>query len=131
MLAVVAALIERDGRILVCQRIAGSQHELKWEFPGGKVEEGETPADGLRRELGEELGIEATIGREITRYEYQYPGRARVLLIFFEVTQFEGEPRNLVFADMRWDTPDRLPRYDFLEGDRDFVTALARGEFLH
>jgi len=130
MLAVVAALIERDGQILVCQRLAGARHELQWEFPGGKVEDGETPRDALRRELAEELGIDATIGREITRYEYQYPERSPILLIFFEVASYEGEVRNLAFTDMRWDTRQRLPQYDFLEGDRDFVGALARGEFL-
>jgi 8-oxo-dGTP diphosphatase len=118
---VVAAVIERDGRILICQRRRGQPHELKWEFPGGKVETGETPEAALRRELREELGIEATLDAEITRYEYSYPNRPPILLIFFRVTSFSGEPRNLVFELMAWEPRERLPDYDFLEGDVDFI----------
>ena len=75
MTTVVAAVIERDGRILICQRRRGQAHELKWEFPGGKLEPGESPEVALRRELREELAIDAAPETEITRYEYAYPGR--------------------------------------------------------
>jgi len=118
---VVAAVIERDGSVLICQRRPGQAHELKWEFPGGKVEQGETPVAALRRELQEELGIEAEPDAEITRYEYAYPGKAPILLIFFRVTRFSGEIENRVFARLEWETRERLPQYDFLEGDVDFV----------
>lgn len=121
MTTVVAAVIERDDRILICQRSRGQPHELKWEFPGGKLESGETPRDGLRRELLEELAIEAVPGAEIARYEYAYPGRAPILLIFFRVREFAGEPRNLVFESIVWETRERLPGYDFLEGDLEFI----------
>jgi 8-oxo-dGTP diphosphatase len=123
MTTVVAAVIERAGRILICQRRRGQAHELKWEFPGGKVESGELPADALRRELREELAIEAVLDGEITRYEFAYPGKAAILLIFFRVTEFNGEPQNLVFERMEWEPRERLPDYDFLEGDTDFITA--------
>jgi 8-oxo-dGTP diphosphatase len=126
MIVVVAAIIEREGKILICRRRADHAHPLKWEFPGGKVEPGEEPADGLRRELGEELAIEARVGGEVTRYEYTYPGKAPILLIFFRVDGFTGEPRNQVFEEIRWETAGRLPEYDFLEGDVDFVRWLAR-----
>jgi 8-oxo-dGTP diphosphatase len=126
MTTVVAAVIERDGRILICQRRRGEAHELKWEFPGGKMEPGESPDDALRRELSEELAIEADPGVEITRYEYAYPGRAPILLIFFRVTEFQGEPRNLVFERMEWEPVQRLPDYDFLEGDVEFIAALGK-----
>jgi len=125
---VVAAVVERDGRILVCQRKAGARHELKWEFPGGKVEAGETPRQALQRELEEELGIQADIGAEIVRYEYRYHARATILLIFFRVTEYSGEPKNLDFTAIRWEARERLPHYDFLDGDVDFVRRLARGE---
>jgi 8-oxo-dGTP diphosphatase len=118
---VVAALIEKDGKILICQRKRGQAHELKWEFPGGKVEAGESPSEALRRELREELGIEASIGEEITRYEFAYPGRAPILLIFFWVREFAGVPENLVFESMSWVYRSGLAEYDFLEGDVDFV----------
>jgi len=121
MTTVVAAVIEREDRILICQRRRGQAHELKWEFPGGKVESGETPEDALRRELREELAIEAVLDHEITRYEYAYPGRSPILLIFFRVAQFAGEPRNLVFETIAWEPRQRLPEYDFLEGDLDFI----------
>jgi 8-oxo-dGTP diphosphatase len=118
---VVAALIEREGRLLIAQRRPDGQHPLKWEFPGGKVEPEETPEAALARELEEELTIRARIGREITRYEYQYPGRPPILLIFYRAADFEGEPCNLVFEQIRWESPQRLGEYDFLEGDADFI----------
>lgn len=125
---VVAAVLERDGQVLICQRRAGSRHGLKWEFPGGKVEAGEAPQKALRRELQEELGIQASIGPEIVRYGYQYPGRSPILLIFFRVNEFTGEPVNREFEQFRWEARQRLPEYDFLEGDLDFVRRLAGGE---
>jgi mutator protein MutT len=118
---VVAALIEREGRLLIAQRRPDGQHPLKWEFPGGKVEPEEAPEAALARELEEELKIQARIGREITRYEYQYSGRPPILLIFYRVVDFEGEPCNLVFEQIRWESPQRLGEYDFLEGDADFI----------
>jgi 8-oxo-dGTP diphosphatase len=118
---VVAAVIERGGRVLVGQRKPGGQHPLKWEFPGGKVEAEEKPEAALVRELDEELGVKARIAGEITRYEFQYPGRARILLIFYRVVEFDGEPRNLDFEQLRWVAREELPQLDFLEGDVDFV----------
>ena len=125
---VVAAVIERDGRVLICQRKVGDRYSLKWEFPGGKVEPEEDPGAALRRELKEELNILASIGYEITRYEYQYQDRAPILLLFHRVSEFDGEPRNLAFEQIRWEAPERLPDYDFLDGDTEFVGRLARGE---
>ncbi len=123
---VVAGLVELGGRILICQRPPGKWHALKWEFPGGKAEPGEDPPQALARELNEELGIRASIGREIARYPYQYPGRAPILLIFFHVGAFEGEVESREFARINWEVPQRLPEYDFLEGDVEFVGELAR-----
>jgi 8-oxo-dGTP diphosphatase len=118
---VVAAVIERDGRILITQRDAESWHPLKWEFPGGKVEAEETPEEAVVRELGEELAIQARIHGEIMRYEYQYPGRSPILLIFYRIVEFAGEPQNIQFEQIRWESPERLSEYDFLEGDREFL----------
>ncbi|MGO9093648.1 MAG: (deoxy)nucleoside triphosphate pyrophosphohydrolase [Bryobacteraceae bacterium] len=126
---VVAGVIERDGRILICQRRAGSRHALKWEFPGGKVEHGETPPQALARELQEELSIQAEIGAELTRYEYRYPASPPLLLIFLRVSLYSGEPKNLEFNAIRWEPRERLPQFDFLEGDAEFVRRLAAGEF--
>jgi 8-oxo-dGTP diphosphatase len=122
---VVAAIIARDELILICQRKAGQQYAGKWEFPGGKVEPGEGLQAALARELQEELGITATIGDEIAHYDYAYPGRAVVQLFFYKVSEFAGEPRNLIFEEIRWEKIQNLPRYDFLDGDVEFVRRLA------
>jgi 8-oxo-dGTP diphosphatase len=123
MVQVVAAIIEREGRILICRRTREQSHALKWEFPGGKVEPGETSEQALERELEEELGIRGARGAEITRYEYSYPGKNPILLIFFRVTEFDGEPVNLIFHEMRWEPPRELAGFDFVEGDLAFIGA--------
>jgi 8-oxo-dGTP diphosphatase len=122
---VVAAVMRRGGRILICRRTAAQPHPLKWEFPGGKVEAGELPPQALRRELQEELAVQAQVGDELERYEFRYPGKSPILLIFYAVTDFSGEPRNCVFEEMRWVAPAELPAFDFLEGDEAFVKRLA------
>ena len=127
MLTVVAAVIERAGRILIGQRRGDVAHPLKWEFPGGKVEDGEEPRTALRRELQEELDIRPEIGAEVTRYEYQYPGGQPFLLIFFKADRLEEEPRNLVFERIAWVLSGDLVGYDFLEGDVEFVKLISRG----
>ena len=125
MTQVVAAIIERNGEILICQRKPDGAHPLKWEFPGGKVEVGEIPERALARELQEELAIRAAVGAEIARYEYSYPGRSPILLMFYSVREFEGEPRNLDFHAIRWVSVERLAQYDFLEGDGEIIRVLS------
>jgi 8-oxo-dGTP diphosphatase len=129
MLEVVAGVLERDGRILICRRTAEQSHPLKWEFPGGKVEQGEDPRQALIRELAEELRIEARIGAELARYEHEYATGSRVHLLFFMVNEFSGEPDAQVFEQIRWIDLAGLLSVDFLAGDLDFVKRLARGDF--
>jgi 8-oxo-dGTP diphosphatase len=123
MTTVVAGVLIREGKILVCQRRADQAHSLKWEFPGGKLEAGETPELALIRELREELGIEAEPARELMRYEYAYPGKNPILLMFFEVLAWRGEIVNLIFETMEWSEAERLKDYDLLEGDGPFLAA--------
>jgi 8-oxo-dGTP diphosphatase len=130
-LLVSAGIIHRDGRVLVGQRRRDDRHPLKWEFPGGKVEHGESPQQALVRELLEELQIRATIGTELARYEHDYPTGSRVHLLFFVVTEFSGEPTARVFEQISWADVHSLPKLDFLDGDLDFVRRLARGDFDH
>lgn len=126
---VVAAVIERaDGKLLIGQRMNGDRHAFKWEFPGGKVERGEAPLAALVRELQEELGIEAIIGPEIVRYEHSYANRPPILLIFYKVVDFKGNLAAKAFEQILWESRERLPEYDFLDGDLDFVRRLARHE---
>ncbi len=124
-MTVVAAVLEREGRILIGQRRSTDPHPLKWEFPGGKVEPGETPEHALIRELREELGVDVTLGGEIARYAYQYPERRPIELIFYRIAGFHGEPLNLAFEQIVWEAAERLCEYDFLDGDVQFVRLLS------
>ena len=130
MKRVVAALIVQHGKLLVCQRTRHQTMPLKWEFPGGKIEEGEQPRDALRRELDEELGIQATIGDELARIQHEYPNGGMVELRFFVVREYQGELENRIFKDIQWAEPKDLPRYDFLEADLTLVNDLAAGKLL-
>jgi len=127
MKRVVAALIVRDGKILVCQRTRHQTMPLKWEFPGGKIEEGEQPRNALHRELEEELGIDATIGDEVARIRHDYKSGNSVELRFFAVREYRGEIENRIFKDLQWATPAELPSFDFLEADLQLVSDLATG----
>lgn len=130
MKRVVAALITRDSKLLVCQRTRHQTMPLKWEFPGGKIEEGEQPRDALRRELDEELGIQATIGDELARIQHEYPNGGMVELRFYVVSEFSGELENRIFKNIQWAEPKDLPKFDFLEADLTLVTDLAAGKLL-
>lgn len=121
MTRVVAGILERDGRVLICRRRADQAHALKWEFPGGKIEGEESTEAALIRELREELGIEASAASEITRYEFAYAGKKPILLIFLRVLGWLGEIENRIFAEVVWEEWGRLEEYDFLEGDAPFL----------
>ncbi len=128
MITVVAALIEQNGRLLVCQRRRSDAFPLKWEFPGGKARPGEAAAEALARELAEELGVTATIGREVYRTRHRYADYADELeLVFFTATLDTQAPRNLAFERIEWAEPAALPQYDFLPADRELISLLAHG----
>jgi 8-oxo-dGTP diphosphatase len=130
MKQVAAALILQQGKLLICQRTRHQPMPLKWEFPGGKIEQGEQPTDALRRELDEELGIDATVGDELVRIKHTYRNGGAIELRFFLVTDFVGEVENRIFKDVRWVAPAELPGYDFLEADVSLVNDLAAGKLL-
>ena len=130
MKRVVAALIMQDGKLLVCQRTRHQTMPLKWEFPGGKIEEGEQPRDALRRELDEELGIQATVADELARIQHEYPNGGMVELRFYVVREYTGELENRIFKDIQWARPNELPKFDFLEADLTLVNDLAAGKLL-
>jgi len=126
---VVAALITRDSKLLVCQRKRNDSHPLQWEFPGGKVEAGESPAEALARELREELGVAATIGSEVYRTRHQYKDLPEeFLLIFFWAHIGDSASlQNLAFERFEWAAPSALSRYDFLPADKELIDLLASG----
>ena len=130
MKQVVAALILKNGEVLVCQRTRHQSMPLKWEFPGGKIEDGEQPRDALRRELEEELGIDAHIGEEVARIRHDYKNGGAVELRFYVVNEYTGEMENRIFRDVRWAKRSELPKYDFLEADLELVKDLATGKIV-
>jgi 8-oxo-dGTP diphosphatase len=127
---VVAALIVRGGEILICQRRPDQPMALQWEFPGGKIEPGETPEQALARELDEELGIRAAIGPRITHIRHNYRHGGAVDLQFFTVHSFDGEIENRIFKQVLWARLEELPEYDFLAADRGLIRDLAAGKLL-
>jgi 8-oxo-dGTP diphosphatase len=130
MKQVVAGFIVRGDTVLICQRTRHQPMPLKWEFPGGKIEEGEQPRDALRRELDEELGIAAEVGDEIVRIRHTYRNGGAVELRFYLVESFRGELENRIFKDIRWARRQDLPTYDFLDADKKLVEDIAAGKIL-
>jgi 8-oxo-dGTP diphosphatase len=124
---VVAGVLVRGDCVLACQRPPGGHHPGKWEFPGGKVEAGESLQQALQRELREELSIDVTVGPALWRAEHQYPGRQRFTLTFFLVSGYAGTITNEAFASVRWVPFGALHEYDFLEGDREFIRQIESG----
>jgi 8-oxo-dGTP diphosphatase len=127
---VVAALIIREEKILICQRTEDQAMPLKWEFPGGKVERDEDLRDALHRELEEELGIDAVIGRKIAAIQHTYASGVALELYFYRVDQFKHEIQNRIFRDVRWIDRQELPTYDFLEADVKLVRDISAGRLL-
>ena len=125
MIEVVAALIRAEGKILICQRPGHKARGLLWEFPGGKVDPGETPQDALKRECMEELGIRLAVGELFARVSHRYPDLS-VRLSLYEASIAEGNPQNLEHRDIRWVSPGELLDYDFCPADRDIIARLSK-----
>lgn len=124
---VVAAVFRREGRILVARRPPSGERPGQWEFPGGKVEPGESEPEALAREIREELGCAAEVGPLILRHRHAYPDLS-VELAFYECRLAEGcEPRCLGVAALEWAPAGSLASYDFLEADRAVLGAIGRG----
>ena len=135
---VVAALILREAsanegggtEVLVCQRRADQPMSLKWEFPGGKIEAGESAEQALSRELDEELGIAAVIGPRIAQLRHKYRNGGSIDLQFFTVRQFSGELDNRILNEIRWSPLSALPALDFLAADVGLIRDLSEGKLL-
>jgi 8-oxo-dGTP diphosphatase len=119
---VTAALIVKDGRILIAKR-KGGRFAGRWEFPGGKIEEGETPEACLERELREELGVEARIGASFLSTVYPYR-HATIELLTYRAEIISGNISLRVHTEVRWVAIADLRRYDFPEADMAVIEAL-------
>ena len=120
---VAGGLFDAAGRVLIAQRPAGKPLAGRWEFPGGKLMDGEDPFAGLVRELREELGVTVRAATRLLRYSYRYPERT-VLLDMWLVTDWSGEPHPHDGQAMAWVEPSRLGEHDLLEADWPIVEAL-------
>ena len=130
MILVVAAVIERgDRRLLIGQRRRGDSSPLKWEFPGGKVRDGEALQAALARELQEELGATLTKSRELGHVRHQYANYPEELEIHFFAAQIaEDQLTPRMFEQVAWVLPKELGQYDFLTANRGLIAHLATGK---
>ena len=122
---VAAALYDREGRVLIAERPPGKHVAGRWEFPGGKIDAGETEKAALGRELAEELGIALLRARPLARLAHDYDDR-RIEISLWLVEEFSGEPAGLDGQRLKWVSPARLHDEDMLEADVPFIAALQR-----
>lgn len=120
---VTAGIVERDGRLLIARRRPGKHMAGKWEFPGGKIEPGESPEQSLARELEEELALRARIGELLCRATYEGDGVSLELLVY-RVAFFEGTPVLREHQEIRWVLPSELRSYELADSDRKVVETL-------
>ena len=117
---VVAAIMKRQGKVLVGQRPDSGALARTWEFPGGKIELGESPEEALRRELKEELGVDAEIGKLVFVATHTY-GKTGILFLFYEVKFWKGQAKTQQHLDLRWVTPKELKELELPEANRKFL----------
>ena len=125
VIEVVAALVRKDGKFLICQRPAHKARGLLWEFVGGKVEAGESKEDALKRECREELDIGILVGGKFAEVTHSYDDLT-VHLTLFNATIEEGEPKLLEHAAIAWITPSEIPDYEFCPADKVFLELLSK-----
>lgn len=123
---VAAGLLLDGDLVLVCQRSAAGSHPLRWEFPGGKLEDDESAEACLVRELREELGIAVEIGEHLASIEHRYEDGPHVRVHFYAIVSHAGTIENLVFERIAWHPRARLDELDFLDADRPLIALLRR-----
>lgn len=126
MMLVTAAIIINNGLILIAQRAEDQKLAGKWEFPGGKIEPGETPEECLKREINEELGINIEVDEFFDKSIYQYD-TGEIKLLAYKAQWIEGEYKLTVHSQIKWVEPCELENYDFAPADIHFIKRLKEG----
>lgn len=121
MIAVVAGVVRRGERLLLCQRPEGKRFGMLWEFPGGKIEAGESPEAALERELREELHVETRTGRVLDALRLDDRNGGDLLLLFYESAIVSGEPQAMECRALAWALPEEVAGYDLAPADRRFA----------
>ena len=124
---VVVGIIPHNDTILLCQRKPVARYGLKWEFPGGKMLEDETPEDALARELNEELGISIRAVHPVFQTTNRYDDGGRFAVTYFVVDGYAGKVVNYEFHNLAWVRVEDLLKYDILEGNREIVHQMIQG----
>jgi 8-oxo-dGTP diphosphatase len=124
IIPVTAALIKRGGRILIAQRKPGAHQELLWEFPGGKVQFGERPEEGLQREIREELGLSVSVDQLFSVESHVYGDRHILLLVYWCSPTAGQEPQRIDVGDFAWVTAAEMAAYAFAPADLPIVGKL-------
>ncbi len=125
LIEVAVGVLTHEENVLLCRRAANARYALQWEFPGGKIERGESPSEALCREIREELGVEAAIGEILWQEKSEYPDGGFFAVSFFHVPSWKGEIVNYVFDKLEWTSPlELVMRYDILQGNRVFCEKL-------
>ena len=127
LVTVTAAILEHNGQILIAQRKVSDRLSGMWEFPGGKLESGETPEECLKRELHEEFGIEVYVGHFVAESIYHYD-HISICLVAYAATLLGGRLEPADHDDYRWVTTSELDQYEFAPADVPFVRMLKGGE---
>ncbi|MCW3989820.1 MAG: (deoxy)nucleoside triphosphate pyrophosphohydrolase [Candidatus Bathyarchaeota archaeon] len=120
MIRVTAGLLEKDGRLLIAQRMSGDMLENKWELPGGKIEDEESPEDCLKRELFEEFNIITEVDEFFGSNDYEYE-HGHIELLAYRVKHISGEITPTSHAQIQWVVPETLIDYDFAEADKPLI----------
>ena len=123
MIEVVAALIRDENRVLLCRRPEGKAQGSKWEFPGGKIEPGETGEEALWRECREELDVTLAVGLALADVVQEYPEKS-IHLTLYEARIASGAPRRLEHSEIRWVSPEQLYEYDLCPADAQLIDRL-------
>ncbi len=127
---VVAGLILKNDKLLICQRPKFKEHPLKWEFPGGKIKNDETNEEALIREINEELSINIINCEELISYNFNYKDiNKKVFIYFYLVNNFSGKVLNNFHKELKWIEIKDIREYDFLEGDLKIIEYIISNDF--